>query len=245
MFSILIDQPYRPFTHRVGQRILLPPRDWVEVSPQKLVFSSGKVVELPVTGRVDDFVAQLDLVKGVIEVSFYAAQQYWRFTIRADRIRFERMPEGFPKEIALGAFAKPDHFELLSCGIYKSQDWELICKRRDWNELLPLWGLAAQWKGDGGELCDPSDLLVSDVPSWETVRSLFLKFDGKLHLSIPKETPAGRIVGARFGTLVVDFEWTQWRPRRLILSHEVEVVSEAKQQRVVRGKKIYIDRFTF
>lgn len=117
-------------------------------------------------GPFKDFTLQNDLEKGEIRVWGELSTGLIRYTIRAStkdrgvRILFEKTPENgikirfnetekllhakeslylLSESIAEAELFSPNTLERLSLGNNKAQDWELINRRLDLTEILPIW----------------------------------------------------------------------------------------------------------
>jgi hypothetical protein len=148
---IKIAQRLHPYSHTPGTLCVLPGSCWsVEVFPTRLNFRhllTGKeiTVRLPFTGAVEDFTVEMDLHRGFVWVFGHAAEGYFRYRLSQESggilLFFERAWETesrllvTSKEEGRGAILE----ELLSLGSHKAQDWDLVCRRKQMEEIFPAW----------------------------------------------------------------------------------------------------------
>jgi hypothetical protein len=141
---ITIAQRLRPFSHVPGTKLVLPgSRSQLVIYPT-LVVVDDQEISIPLTGPVDDFTIQLDLEKGYVKVWGHYQEGFLRYRIHATTdgkfaIVAEKSPQEnlFPKE-ADNLFELPS-CERLSLGMDKAQDWDMVSRRADLNEILPFW----------------------------------------------------------------------------------------------------------
>jgi hypothetical protein len=116
-----------PFCHLPGTACPVPWSPWtVEAFPQLLKFQNmidGRKYEerLNWKGPVLDFTTQLDLEKGVVSVFGHTKEGYRHHEIQVN--------DSIPR--------RP--LERLSLGSHKQLDWELVKRRKDLKEILPIW----------------------------------------------------------------------------------------------------------
>lgn len=149
--TISITARLRPFSHRPGARCVLPGSHWkIEAFPTLLRIGDIDV-PLEVTGPVRNFTLQQDLEKNCAWVFGDAQEGFYRIKVEAKEegfeLFFDRFPHAkrrkekkfFPREIT---FFLPQYWERLSLGSHKAQDWDLVRRRLDLKEILPvLFGL--------------------------------------------------------------------------------------------------------
>jgi hypothetical protein len=127
--KITIAQRLKPFSHTPGAKVVIPGTHFVlEAFPALLRIGN---LEIPLDVPVRDFTVSQDLEKNCVWVS---------------RNRISASPDGF--EILFGkerkffpikiAFSLPEHMERLSLGSHKTQDWDLVLRRFDLLEILPV-----------------------------------------------------------------------------------------------------------
>ncbi len=138
---IVIGERQRPFSHRPGVRCLLPRSGLeVEVFPT-LVRIGTKEILLPISGPVRPFTVELDLEKGRIVVFGQTECSAFRYEIVQEAsdilLRFDRGAD-YSLRLAHPEKVAPLPFERLSLGTHKALDWELVARRRDCAEILPI-----------------------------------------------------------------------------------------------------------
>lgn len=172
-FSIKIAERLKPFSHLPGTSCLLPKSFWqVQVFPALLRFKNphqdqSLELMLQVAGPVKDFTVQQDLEKGLLLVFGKTPQGYLRYLIIQEEegivLYFQKLPV---KQMVLnlqgqevmikerGKFLLPfstqqAHLETpqerLSLGMHKAQDWALVHRRCDLQEIFPIWYRLAGW----------------------------------------------------------------------------------------------------
>lgn len=116
-----------PFCHLPGTACMIPWSPWkVEVFPEFLKFQhmvNGQRYEerLDWKGPVLDLTTQLDLEKGVLSVFGHTVEGYRHMEVRG-KDPMARRP-----------------LERLSLGSHKKLDWELVSRRKEMQEILPIW----------------------------------------------------------------------------------------------------------
>lgn len=152
-----------PFSHRPGVRMVLPGSVFeVELYPTHLVVRDLSTaaereidrIEIPVSGVVDEFTAQLDLERGRIHVWGRGKGGYFRYGIVATGEGV-----GYRMEMARGLENLPS--ERLSLGCHRQLDWELVMRRLDMAEILPIWLRLGQMVPDRGDPIGPSLLMAA------------------------------------------------------------------------------------
>jgi hypothetical protein len=165
---ISIAERLHPFSHVPGTACLIPFSSVsVQVFPALLRFqdlNSNKTIEvaLELKGPVDDFTITTDLEKGRITVFGQTEEGFVRYHLFADEgvvLYVEKSPKGGmalhfdnKKVIVKDRFAIPigsicrreESKERLSLGMHKSQDWQMVQRRRDLKEIFPHWIRIAQ-----------------------------------------------------------------------------------------------------
>ncbi|HRD54833.1 MAG TPA: hypothetical protein PLC42_00380 [Parachlamydiaceae bacterium] len=160
---ILIAERLKPFSHSLKNSVIIPGTHlFIEVYPAFiLVHSLSKdkpelvsKIEINLEGPVSKFTVQLNLEKGYLLVFGDSASGYFRyrlsFSLDEKKLFIAVEKEGKKtlvfKQI-FGTFLlhmgqNPDEFlspERLSLGNHKQQDFELIKRRQDLKEILPIW----------------------------------------------------------------------------------------------------------
>ncbi len=146
--KIKIAQKLRPFSHTPGATCLIPGTCIPVAAYPTLLRIGAHEIPLPLTGPVKDFTLQQDLEKDCVYVFGKAPQGYFKLRLYATNSSFHlRREKGplkdleIPHEFFFQIKANP---ERLSLGNHKSQDWDLIKKRCDLKEILPLLFLLGQ-----------------------------------------------------------------------------------------------------
>ncbi len=141
---IKIVERFAPFSHLPGTSSLIPGSPFiVEAYPAKLLFFSEKEMhEMPldIVGPVEGFTLQQDLEKGKALFFGKGKGGYFHLTIthvgKEIRVQFLRGKEQrIPVESE--PFQSP-HKERLSLGVHKKLDWDLVLRRKELKEILPL-----------------------------------------------------------------------------------------------------------
>lgn len=144
MKPIQIANRLRPFSHSPGVETLVPKTSTIaKIYPTRILFSSGEVLSIPLTGPVVNFTVTADLESHKIFVCGVAREGYFRYVIRRDGK--EIITQLCKGAIALKTNTIPckDPFikanvEKLCLGIHKKQDMDLMRRRCDLHELLPF-----------------------------------------------------------------------------------------------------------
>lgn len=139
---ITIAERLHPFSHKPGTCCLIPGSSIeVQVFPAYLIFKDLEI-PLSIKGPVKDFTVQQDLEKGRITVWGDSADGFFRYHIYAgvDNSYYFESEKNIPilpttsKEKAFKPVA-----EKLSLGCSKAQDWDLVMRRGEMNEIFPFW----------------------------------------------------------------------------------------------------------
>lgn len=200
---IKIATKLRPFSHTFGSKCLIPGTDTiVEAFPNLLRIGTE---EIPIDIS-SGFTLQQDLMRNCV----------WVFG------------KNFRKRIDGVSLSE---IEKLSLGSHKSQDWDMVLRRMDMAEILPvLYDLGQKSKrgtpidiSNYEEFCRDSfqSIAVPRAPFlrevFQKIRSHFILDNGKEIILLPDNPfPHGRLlnVQTQFGTL--DIEWTKHKMRRAI-----------------------------
>lgn len=166
--KITIAERLHPFSHRPGTKFLLPGTSVIiQVFPTRLQFSDTEGTLEPlfltwdVKGPLQEFTAELDLEKARLRVFGITKEGPMRYFLQAKEGGVWLTLEKAPKETLFtvaGRIAFPVQGSVLlfplqnldktptcnllprlSLGLHRAQDWELICRRLDLKEILPLW----------------------------------------------------------------------------------------------------------
>ncbi len=147
--KISIAQRLRPFSHLPGASCIVPGTAWqVMVFPTLLKFydlltGTEEEENLPWTGPVKNFTVQQDLERGEVVITGKTPEGYKRHVIKRGNI--------------------PPHIERLSLGSHKSLDWEMVKRRGDLCDILPVWFRLGQMVPRDGKIDFPADLDKMDV----------------------------------------------------------------------------------
>ena len=157
---IKIADRFRPFSHTPGAMCMVPGSNWaLEAHPTEFRFVCGEsefFLNLGLTGPVEGFTLEQDLERNVARVFGKAKEGYYHFQIGqfgdALVIRLSRgksipytfagktgvFERGAQLEIASEPVLCQDHVERLSLGMNKKLDWDLVVRRGDLREILPV-----------------------------------------------------------------------------------------------------------
>ncbi len=139
--KITIAERLRPFSHLPGSSCVIPWSSYkVQAFPALLIFENLNTFEkheykLDWKGPVKEFTLELDLEKGVVWV-------YGKTLEGHRRICMEMQEAGIAidkKLIVPGTRLMPHPVERLSLGMSKKLDWELVSRRQEMAEILPIW----------------------------------------------------------------------------------------------------------
>lgn len=165
--QIQINEKLKPFSHCPGTCFLLPCTNlYFKIFPAliKVYQNDNEIFEITIDihAPLNDFTIQQDLERGCLIVSGKQANSIIRYVIKAENnaIVFDlkkgpseginisygknklSLLESNPVSIpfkSLEVFPAPIHFETLSLGNNKSQNWNQIQSRLDFKEIFPLW----------------------------------------------------------------------------------------------------------
>jgi len=238
---IRIQARYRPYSHMPGAKCLLPGTHClVEAYPEFVLVGSEKI---PFHGMGKNFTLQQDLERNCVWV--FSSKDRLKISAKEGQIAVTRRGEVryFPLH---SPFYLPDTCERLSFGKSKAQDWDLVWRRFDLKEILPiLFALGQKVPGEGAVIGDLEPFckaafhhllvprLVDDqhqgLPpvegkdpfsllsgAYRHIRDLFFKEEGYLFHFSPS-MDAGRMVGLNTFIGQLDFEWRKNRVRRVRL----------------------------
>jgi hypothetical protein len=139
--KITIAERLRPFSHLPGTSCMIPWSSYkIQAFPALLIFedlatSKKHEYQLDWKGPVFDFTLELDIEKGVVWV-------YGKTEDGHRRICIEMQEDGITidkKWVVPGTKVAPHGLERLSLGVSKTLDWELVARRREMAEILPIW----------------------------------------------------------------------------------------------------------
>jgi hypothetical protein len=139
---IQIAERLKPFSHTPGAACVIPGTcSEIEAFPT-LLRIANKEVRLPLTGPIKDFALEQDLEKNCVRIHGKAKEGFFRLKIEATDSGFDLIAEKGPLKnhhISFETQLVPNGpFERLSLGNHKAQDWDLVQKRCDPKEFLPV-----------------------------------------------------------------------------------------------------------
>ena len=138
--KLTIAERLKPFCHLPGTACLIPWSSWkVQAFPALLKFenlltSQKKECRLDWKGPVLDFTVELDLEKGIVSVYGHTAEGYKKCCIEMTQTGIT-----IDKKLFIPATFTKHPLERLSLGMSKALDWELVRRRHNMAEILPLW----------------------------------------------------------------------------------------------------------
>jgi len=150
---ILIAERLRPFSSEPGVLMPLPGSSLIlRLFPEKMIVEGGGEVVFDLED-VLEFTAQLDLEKGRVRVWGRGKRGYFRYRIVAAlagglAVVKEKGEFEWSADFSLAEegpfYSAPQDFVRLSLGSHKKQDWQMVNRRRDFKEILPIWNALAQ-----------------------------------------------------------------------------------------------------
>lgn len=197
MKSIQITERLRPFSHQPGTYCILPGSSLrFQIFPALLRVYDLSItypkllgeIPVPVKGPVQEFTVQLDLERGWILVWGKAEDEFFRYKIQGHEASiYVDVQKGLSSWHPQEFFNRIPHTfkplnkarERLSLGNHKSQDWEMVSRRADLVEILPLLFALGQHVPDEFHFADEgtaSLLLECQKASKLTVYQAFLNF---------------------------------------------------------------------
>lgn len=173
MKKISIAQRYRPFSHRPGATCLLPRTSFVvEAFPALLRVKN--LFDLPLNhhGPVREFTLQQDLEKGIVSVWGIAKGGRFRLSLQASKDYIDVNGKKFSHS---APYLEPIFpLERLSLGNHQAKDWDLVLRRFDLREILPVLFHLNQWIPESGLI--RSHMLPLLERDWESfLRAAFSK----------------------------------------------------------------------
>lgn len=136
--KIEIVQKLRPYSHVPGALCVIPGTHFVLQAFPALLKIGQFEIPLKVTGPVDHFTLQQDLERNCLYVFGKAQEGHFKVEIRASQEGFEISGDAQESIKAKIDFFLPERFERLSLGKHKALDWELVLRRFDLEEILPV-----------------------------------------------------------------------------------------------------------
>ncbi len=158
--NIEIAKKEAPFSKLYGVFAIIPKTSYgVRIFPTKIEFytKNHKSLEvfLDLKGPFKDFAVFLNVEKELIEVFGFSKDGFFRYRIFSEgtvKIAFDKTPKKFflningalaeakgPIDLPFESSVYNTFNERLSLGASKAQDMEMIARREDLKEILPLW----------------------------------------------------------------------------------------------------------
>jgi hypothetical protein len=166
MLNIKIDHHLKPFSHAYNTKTLIPYTEYVAtISPGRILLShiegaEPTILKLMVQGPIEEFTVENEIVKGIVTVFMQTKEGYLRYRIfrkenelilqiercpkNGIRIDFNQLDKRYEKgeEIPIASLSPKEEsspaFSDISFGSYKAQDVDLVRRRSDLKEVLPL-----------------------------------------------------------------------------------------------------------
>lgn len=157
--KISIKERLKPFSHNPGAACLIPGTCWeIEAFPALIRLGKKYEITLHLTGPVKDFTLEQDLEKNCVFVFGKAKEGFYRLRFQGNAGRVEMTAVNAPLGLLANGkplrpretivfddeidFFLPKSWERLSLGQSKAQEWDLVLRRFDLQEILPvLFGL--------------------------------------------------------------------------------------------------------
>lgn len=170
--KIEIRERLRPFSHLPGASCVIPGSHSIVTAFPTLLHIDSHVIPLKVTGPVRGFTLSQDLEKNCVWVFGQAPEGRFKIRIEA-KIGGILVDLGREKKLLplSNTYQVRASFERLSMGSHKAQDWDLVLRRFDLEEILPI--LFALGQKTPAALPRPSSgtarlLNFSDLPGLES-----------------------------------------------------------------------------
>lgn len=140
--KIQIRAKLRPFSHTPGTSCVIPGTDTILTAfPTRLIIDQHEVL-FPITGPVKNFTICQDLERDCVFVFGSAKEGYFKLKITANKNGFELDAQKGPiKSVKIPAklkLAEEKPLERLSLGSHQIQDWDIVKKRKDLKEIVPI-----------------------------------------------------------------------------------------------------------
>ncbi|MBI3509000.1 MAG: hypothetical protein HY069_05160 [Chlamydiia bacterium] len=183
----------KPFSHTPGTACFIPGTHWKLEAYPTLIKIGHYEIPLHVTGPVRDFTVELDLEHNCVWVFGQAKEGFYRLKIQATKKGFEIWADRTPKAglchgkgtlqakehflISENAgFSLPENGERLSLGAHKKQDWDLVWRRFDLREILPVLFDLGQKTPATGKKPSKGPVNLLETGDWEAFcRAAFSK----------------------------------------------------------------------
>jgi hypothetical protein len=157
---ISIKDRFKPYFQGAHETCMVPKSPWtLEAFPQEFIFKHGDkshVLKLNLQETTEFFQLEQDLEKDLIKIYSQSKSGYFQFEIfhkdqfihvvfkRGKEISIEFqgkeliLKKGDLVSFEAGPSFSTDHIERLSFGMNKKMDWQLVKKRNDLKEILPI-----------------------------------------------------------------------------------------------------------
>jgi len=202
--KITIAERLRPFSHLPGASCVIPWSTYkFQAFPAKLIFENLRTFEkheVPLNwkGPVKEFTLELDLEKGVVWVYGKTVDGHRRVCIQMQEAGI-----AIDKKVVVSAARLMTHpIERLSLGMSKKLDWELVARRQEMAEILPVWFRLGQMVTSSGNAKVGTASLLQECEKLdvaETYLKLFLTgFEGILCPRLSDTSHQGIIPEGKF-----------------------------------------------
>jgi hypothetical protein len=175
--KIAIVQKIRPFSHRPGASCLIPGTCALLEAFPALIRFAGFEHRIDIKGPIREFTLLQDLEKNCVFIFGRSQEKFYRFRLQASDGGFELFSEKtkerrhFPSPCA---FYLPPVWERLSLGAHKALDWDLVLRRFDLKEILPvLFGLGQKIPAISSEPLVGTGTLLSEERLEDFCRAAF------------------------------------------------------------------------
>jgi hypothetical protein len=153
--KISIANRLKPFSHTPGAACLIPGTCWeIEAFPALIRLGKKYELALYLTGPVKDFTLEQDLEKNCVMVNGHAKEGFYRLKFQGKVGGIEMAAVNAPVGFLINGapvrsqerlffvgevdFFLPANWERLFLGVSKALDWDLVVRRFDIREILPL-----------------------------------------------------------------------------------------------------------
>lgn len=143
--KITIAARHRPYSHQPGTKALIPRGPYtLQAFPTLIRLFEGDALlyerKLPFSGPVKNFTLMQDLEKGILKFFGHAKEGYFSYEVahKGALVEFKGNRESFTFDVTHKPLPKQE-VERLSLGSHKAQEFELMARRLDLKEILPLW----------------------------------------------------------------------------------------------------------
>lgn len=230
---ITIAARLRPFSHSSGAQCVIPGTDAVLTATPDLLKIGHLEIPLGNHPFLRDFTLQQDLERNCVWI--FGKDFRIKIIARQDGFEMESGKEKkfFPETVR---FYLPKEVERLSLGSNKSQDWDLVTRRMDFKEILPVLFFLGQkifpapttmlslsmeefYRSSFHHMLVPRKIEENRLrEGFLYVRSLFFSENGSRLTLLPNNPfPEGRMLNIQAEIGSLDIEWTKRRLRRAVL----------------------------